>query len=389
MSTKRELLERIHEILDIPVSYYEKAVARYRSLGKWFCRDESCLARFSPAVYPQGSFRLGTVIRPLLPAEEYDIDVVCELVKLTKKDLAQKQLKELVGVEVKSYATSKGFSEPAREKKRCWRLDYADEVNFHIDILGCLPEDEVVVAVLVEGGVDRSLAEYAVALTCNEHEEYEVVTDNWPSSNPAGYAKWFENRMEKVARERRQLLVEGKAFASVDEVPTYALKTPLQRSVQLLKRHRDVMFRDESELKPISMLITTLAAHAYQGETSIDEAMRRIIEDMTKSVGATSPRVPNPVNPAEDFADGWTKPRIGRKLEESFYQWHQAACRDFEELGSLANPELLKERVEGRWGAVLGLQEAREFVGNGSPAVIVAAPAAVEMRRDSPRPWAD
>ena len=36
-------------------------------------------------------------------------------------------------------------------------------------------------------------------------------------------------------------LVESRAYAKVDDVPPYEWKTPLQRSIQIMKRHRDVM----------------------------------------------------------------------------------------------------------------------------------------------------
>jgi len=111
---------------------------------------------------------------------------------------------------------------------------------------------------------------------------------------------------------------------------------------------------------------------------------------MTKEeyIKLTRPRVENPVNPAEDFADGWSKPDIGRKLEESFFQWHEAACRDFKELGSIETAERLKERVEGRLAVPLSLEEARSFVHGTAPKVIVSAPF-VNVDRDPPRPWSE
>jgi hypothetical protein len=72
--------------------------------------------------------------------------------------------------------------------------------------------------------------------------------------------------------------------ADVDELPTYQWKTPLQRCVQILKRHRDVMFADHPAAKPISVIITTLAASAYAGETNIDEAMRNILTNIENLV---------------------------------------------------------------------------------------------------------
>src|SRR5947209_2099673 len=89
-------LEAIAELLDVPPSYYEKAADRYRSLGKWLHRKESKVAALDPEVYLQGSFRYGTVIRPLLKDEEYDLDLVAQ-VELGKGDVTQEQLKHLIG----------------------------------------------------------------------------------------------------------------------------------------------------------------------------------------------------------------------------------------------------------------------------------------------------
>ena len=36
-------------------------------------------------------------------------------------------------------------------------------------------------------------------------------------------------------------------------------RAPLQRAIQLLKRHRDVMFADNPEVEPISMILTNLS----------------------------------------------------------------------------------------------------------------------------------
>ena len=66
-----KLLDSIIDHLDIPKSYYERAVARHKSLGQWLCRPESKVAAFKPHVSPQGSFRYGTVIRPLVANVEY------------------------------------------------------------------------------------------------------------------------------------------------------------------------------------------------------------------------------------------------------------------------------------------------------------------------------
>lgn len=380
---RNKRLRELLELLDIPPSYYEKAAARYQSLNDWFKRKESSVANFDPAVYPQGSFRLGTVIRPLTPDEEYDLDVVCHLVLLKKTHLTQRKLKELIGAEVKAYAKAKGIEAPVEERKRGWRLDYADGVSFHIDILPCVPEDEATIRVLVERhGVERDLAASAVALTCKSHPLYDTITSDWPTSNPVGYGTWFERRMAVIATERRKQLVKEGRYDAVEKVPVYELKTPLQRSVQLLKRHRDAMFATECELKPISMLITTLAAHAYSGDADLDDALRGILQRMPQHVRNGKPRVPNPVNPGEDFADKWAS---NAGLEQNFWAWHEQACRDFDAITTETDSKRLVKLAETRFALPLTEARAREMTGT------IIAPVMVPhvVIRDAPKPWSN
>jgi hypothetical protein len=80
-----------------------KAVARHRSLNEWFCRPESSVAAFAPVVVPQGSFRYGTVVRPIVQTQKYDLDNVTTL-QIAKTRMSQKELKNLYGTEVRAYA---------------------------------------------------------------------------------------------------------------------------------------------------------------------------------------------------------------------------------------------------------------------------------------------
>src|SRR4051794_30547908 len=106
LSNESLTLDELVALLDVPSSYYEKAILRYRSIGEWLCRDESTLKKYNPIVHAQGSFRFGTVIRPLAPCDEYDLDTVCELLLLTKALVTQKWVKEAVGDELELYAAA-------------------------------------------------------------------------------------------------------------------------------------------------------------------------------------------------------------------------------------------------------------------------------------------
>jgi hypothetical protein len=377
------MLDSILDSLDIPESYYQKAADRHRSLGEWFCRPESKIASFQPHVTPQGSFRYGTIVRPLNADGEYDLDHVVTLT-LPKTSLTQKQLKVLLGDEIRAYAAAHQMLSPIEEMNRCWRLHYADEVTFHLDSLPCVAEEESVIAAIKAYGVPDELAKRAVAITDKRHPNYSVITNKWLSSNPRGFARWLEERTRGYAMQRLRKLVEARLFSSVDDVPTYDWKTPLQRSIQLLKRHRDVMFQENPELAPISMIITNLATHAYSGELDVFAAVTVIVDRMPSFIRNSQPRIPNPANPAEDYADKWSK---DPQLEENFYAWHAQAKADLARLPELLRSDRLAASVRNVFRVNLTQDQIRELQ-PGSFGIRTAISAAPTIAIGSaPRPW--
>ena len=58
-------LENVAEAIDIAPSKYQDAVDRYQAVGHWLEGGEYPGSLDDPSIYPQGSFRLGTVVRPI------------------------------------------------------------------------------------------------------------------------------------------------------------------------------------------------------------------------------------------------------------------------------------------------------------------------------------
>ena len=344
-------------LLDIPESYYRRAAERHRSLGEWLCRPESKVAVFQPHVTPQGSFRYGTVIRPLKAEGEYDLDNVVTLT-LPKTAMTQKQLKTLFGEEIRAYAEAHQMLSPIEEMNRCWRLHYSDEVTFHLDTVPCVAEEESIVATIIGFGVPSELAKRTVAITDKRHPHYALISSNWLNSNPRGFARWFEERTRCYALPRLRRLVDARLYSSVEDVPVYEWKTPLQRSIQLLKRHRDVMFQENPELAPISMILTNLATHSYNGESDIFTAVTGIVDRMPSFIRAARPRVPNPADPAEDYADKWSK---DPQLEANFWAWHMQVKADLATLADLLRDARLAARVRQMFRLDLTQDQLRQF----------------------------
>lgn len=366
---KTLLLESIVEFLELPDSAYEKAKSRYDNISDWFDRDESQVKENKPHIFSQGSFRLGTAIHPIDENEPYDLDLACELQKgISKSVHTQQFLKTKVGKEIETYRAARGIKAPKEEKHRCWRLNYTDEISFHMDIVPCIPADEsrrksIFESMKVFGEIEfvaKIISELAVLITDDRPPQYSQISNEWLISNTEGYAKWFEFRMKQAERYLKERVVALKA-ADIDKLPLFMWKTPLQRCVQILKRHRDKMFKEKPDLKPISMIITTLAAKAYSGETNINDAMQKILSQMGQYVNRNIPRVPNPVNPkGEDFADKWAG---NRQLEQNFWSWLQQAQADFQQIGDAIDTEYVTGQVEQKFSLHLNESDLRKQLG--------------------------
>lgn len=342
-----QFLERLARELDVPASRYQEASNRYDSVGRWLCRDESTLKDLAPDVYVQGSFRLGTPIRPVNDTEHYDIDLVCEL-SASKTGLSQQQLKAMLGHEMRLYAKAHNMQE-ASEGRRCWTLDYAEGAQFHLDALPAIPDGQSKRQLLVEAKLNDDWATSAIAITDNEHPRYREITNRWPHSNPRGYTNWFRSRMKTSFRQIREAMAL-EAKASVEEIPSYAVKTPLQQAVQVLKRHRDMMFANNPEHKPISVIITTLAGLSYLGERSVAEALAGILQRMESHIKQDSQGavfIANPTDPQENFADRWRGEPVKRA---NFYRWLQKAREDFSAIATQHNPQRIVEAASQSFG---------------------------------------
>lgn len=342
-----QFLERLAEELDVPISRYQEASKRYDSVGSWLCRDASTLKDFNPDVYVQGSFRLGTPIRPVSDDEHYDIDLVCEL-SLSKGAYSQQNLKAMLGHEMQLYTEAHSMQKPS-EGRRCWTLDYAEGAQFHLDALPALPDGQIKRQLLIEANLSDAWASSAIAITDKDHPRYRSITAQWPHSNPRGYTKWFRSRMATNYRQIRAAMAL-EAQASVEEIPSYAVKTPLQQAVQILKRHRDVMFAGRPEHKPISVIITTLAGLSYLGERTVVEALLGILQRMELHIGFDpqgNVLICNPTDPQENFADRW---RDAPEKRASFYAWLRKVREDISIIAAQQNPQRIVEAASQSFG---------------------------------------
>ena len=271
----------------------------------------------------QGSFKLGTAIKPLTEDGAYDIDIVCNLTKLRREDQSQFSLKYDLGEVVKKYLQVQSMSNEPEESKRCWTLKYVDEDNFHIDILPSVPLNEK------DDGY--------IAITDKTKSNYFDVSYDWETSNPKGYAQWFRDVSKYSIYQEK---IAKRFYASIEKVPEYKVRTPLQRIVQILKRHAEVCFEDDIEHKPSSIIITTLAAKQYQAAclfyNDFLDVITYIIEHYKDGIASVNgkPCVYNPVNNMEILSGKWDK-------EESYFEAFQKWLMQLELDFNIGNKELI------------------------------------------------
>lgn len=265
------LLLGICEKLQLSPSLYEQANERYLTIAKTI-QNDTAFQYIPLSIYPQGSFRLKTTVKPYND-EEYDLDFVAEI--SSKSSMTPKQLYDHIYRILKNDGT---HNEMVEQKSRCIRVNYAND--FHLDIMPGKLINESTHEIIVP---DKEL-------------------QNWyHHSNPIGFANWFEHQartrilLEMSAMQRSDFDVQ-----KVSEQEIASKLEPLRRAVQLVKRYRDI-YCDKNGTEPVrSIVICTLMGQvsSYSGDTL------KIIQnfcDYVNKLIANNPIIPFDVkNPVVD-----------------------------------------------------------------------------------------
>lgn len=322
----------------------EKSAAaeqRYQELGRHVARKLG-IGENDAHVVVQGSMRTQTTIAGD-GREKFDLDIVVKLSGPRFEQVREsEQFFQNFGTALKGLDGA-GVPDP---KSRCWRLQYPGE-PFYFDVTPAIPMSE--------------------GITGTNLRVRDPVT-TWNPSNPEEFAGWFCKISEKkfpFQLQIRNLAVEAKTV--VDPIPkaTIRIDDVLRRMVQLMKLHRDSYYKRQTdarrEAKPISVILVTLAAKAYdemvtkeanQYSSAIEVALE-LVERMPKFIQhtMTGVRVDNPALSGvrgENFADKWNTDQGLRARE--FKTWHGQLMSDLEALFS----EEYSKRSEARISNVFG-----------------------------------
>jgi hypothetical protein len=321
-----QLLTGAIQTLDLPPELRAHAEWRFDEIGTHLTDHGDSLGGAPWDVYPQGAFLLGTVISPVGRDGEYDVDLVCRR-DIKPTSTTRMALKADTGSALTGYVQDATLGPVTlKEGNRCWTLT-EEHRGFHADVLPAIPDpDGSGTGILL---TDRTYA-------------------RWLHSDPKGFAAWFKDRMKREFDSKLLKMAEARG-STIEAIPEYEVKTTLQVAVQALKRHRDVHFIDSVEMKPPSILLTTLAAHSYRGEQNLFDAVVMMADEMPRHVERDGQEwfVRNPVQPAENFADRWqTEP----ERRDAFFGWIESLKRNLDEIGRTDGIPLLSERMAKSFG---------------------------------------
>lgn len=223
------ILHGICDTLQLSSSLYDKANDRYRVIATTLDKNDT-FKDIELSMYPHGSFRLETTVKPI-HGNEYDLDFVAELPLGT--EMQPVELYNHIYRILDNDGIHNGMVE---RKNRCIRVNYAND--FHLDIMP------------------------AKVLNSSSHEI--IVPDRemrmwYHHSNPIEFANWFEKQARTVIfstlNESRRLT------ASIEPVTPQEVTEglePLRKAVQLIKRYRDI-YCDINRKEPVkSIVICTL-----------------------------------------------------------------------------------------------------------------------------------
>ena len=270
-----DLLQKIAIIIQLDETRRERVEKSYSSLTDLL---DNALRQHEIEAYPQGSFGIGTTVKPM-SQDEYDLDFVVQLNDVK----TNASIKFILDEVFRAIQGHERYRDKTELKTRCVRVTYAGD--FHVDILPAIPDpgrnsDSVLIP-------DRDLS-------------------RWLPSSPKGFIRWFNGRSNDRAILEKALQAEP-----LPEPERWPHKAPLKVAIQLTKRRRDVMLQGE-EWKPNSILLTTLLARSYREEISALDALSSTLERVSSTLDVSDPEtftVTNPTNPEEDFTDKWENRR--------------------------------------------------------------------------------
>lgn len=320
------LLEAINKI-SITEPQYSLIEKRYDVLQEILSGSDDPILQ-DAHIFIQGSICLKTTIKPVQDAKNEMATIDADAVVLLPHARGYSADEVLKSIK-KIFSERSRVQSPIVELRRGIRIEYADEnPAFHIDVTPAI----------------------SASVYCDPKGFGNLLVPDrvqgWKASTPRDYSDWLDELSKQqitIALESRTIM-KGEAYDAIfsnvtqDPMPSYDDYTshnPLRATIKVLKRLRDVwaISTEKTDQRPISAVITTLAALSYEAVVAASvirplrplEAITMIIEGMPNFIKMNQTTdeyfVLNPKDAGENFAEKWNR-EGGHEYRQAFYEWH-------------------------------------------------------------------
>jgi hypothetical protein len=295
------LLMDVARSIQLSPTKHEIADRNFRALCKHVDREGSPLHGLVNECYPSGSFATGTAIAAQVKKDIHDVDVVIEL---NVNPLSPSELMLGLLFDAINGVPGSAYHGMVEQKSRCITVTYADGTKVDLMPVARIGNEPERVGNLFHFKKETG-------------EAYQKVVNPW------GFKEHFNSHVEEDPAfydlfKGRRVLVEGERFfkAETQPMPEHAPleeKSPRVVAIQLIKRARDIAFRQKGRgamRKPPSVVLAAIALDAGPVQPSlVDEVIsvanairKKLLEKdaLTRTV-----TVCNPAYPADVFTDRW------------------------------------------------------------------------------------
>ena len=304
------ILAEIAIRIQLPPSKYKLACDRYKAVAAYAEREGSPLHNLVARFYPQGSMAIGATIAARGRDEEYDIDIVAELLLRHGADPAA--VLDLLYDAIRGEPGSR-YYKMVKRRTRCVTIYYEDGMHLDITPVILWPERMDRTSDLFHDDPDEP-SEPAETLLMNA----------W------GFSQLFKtltadttNFADSYAKDTRSRDVRAEAETEeVDPQKDPARKSSDVVSLQLIKGMRNARYAPRAGRMPPSVLLSKYTSDAASPMISLSEALTHHASYMRRQLVSAEARATliHEVNPtcAEDcFTDRWP---LKRSEQRQFIQ---------------------------------------------------------------------
>ena len=294
------LLADIAVRVQLPPGHHQKACDRKAAVQKYLERPGSPLPWLIAQFYPQGSMAIDATISIRGTDDEYDLDLVIEM--LIPPGTPPGQVLDALFEALKDYPVAR-----VTRQTRCVTIHYADGMHLDVTPARRTPNSLDFGSVIFHAKPEETAA---------SHGEIAM--------NAYGFAQWYTAKApaeERFALAYQSRLAKAYGFDVAADAVDHPVpnQTPLIRKsvttvgLQLIKRFRNIWSSTRDERYP-SVMLSCYAGHAASPGMALGEMVIRQARWTARAIDkaeALGQRIDvrNPIMPDDCFTDRWPENR--------------------------------------------------------------------------------